>query len=215
MDRKAFCDAVEADVKTELTRLGSSKLLVGLTDARLEASAVAVAVARLEAAAAAAYENYAEAEGRGEDSNEGEPRDVGAFFVAAARDATDRYEMALGEVERDVVEPDEAVLDALQEAEDTAARLGGAVGFCLVTTRTYVQVVGFFLNEADAAGADRYRESRAGVEGDLERASSLVAGVEETKFDRARASAVRVVEAAYRSYADRLEAMGVDPRPVC
>jgi hypothetical protein len=49
----------------------------------------------------------------------------------------------------------------------------------------------------------------------VERAADALEALDGADRDVATVAAERVVEAAYEDYVDRLEAMGVNPKPVC
>ena len=200
MDAADTIAAVEDATTTERARLGSDKLLIATTGATLESDEVWRSAATREAGVADALEHWAdEADGP-----------VAAAFADAATAAADRRDR----IEATPAEPD-ALSAHLQSAEGVAERVGaGLVAAPLVLDRLYLQVVSFFVNEADAGSADVARELRSGAS-DLGPAKAALAALDESGRERARDAAVEAVEVAYGEYATALESMGLDPRPVC
>jgi hypothetical protein len=73
--------------------------------------------------------------------------------------------------------------------------------------------VSFFVNEADTARSDLFRDLREVADDLLGTAADL--GLEGDAAEEAAEAAGAVVDAAYDAYVDRLEAMGFDPKPIC
>jgi hypothetical protein len=210
MDASSLRDVVEAQKRTELDRLGSSKYLIALTDADLSESTILRAVAESEYLARETFAALAA------DEREDGARE--AFETVAEQEGEhyDRVCERLGERP----EPDHAgaVHGYLREREDTAARIGGAlVGRPLVSVRAHTQVVSFYVNEADRSGATLFRELKTETEAELDRGVDVLADVCETDEDveRAQATAEYVVQLAYDEYADSLTELGVNPKSVC
>jgi hypothetical protein len=224
MHGQTVVDAVGEQRATELDRLGSDKYLIAATGADLSSGPVLRTVARSAAGGRDVFERWAGAESG----------DVAAAFADAADREADAYERVvaaadLGEVAADSAGGSEAVRDAadspeaavtaaLSETDGTVERVAaGLVGRPLVADRTLLQVVSFFVNEADENRAQLARELRSDADARLEAGTALLDSVAESDEDveRAQAAAARVVADAYAAYADALEAMGVDPKPVC
>ncbi|MFB6142953.1 MAG: rubrerythrin family protein [Halorientalis sp.] len=206
MDADAFLEAVRADERTALERLGSDKSLLAATGADLSAPTVLGVVAGHHATLAATYRDWAAAADA--------PAAHDAFADAATR-ADDHREALAAERAGEPPERDAPVTAV--EADGDVARLGALVGQGLVDDRTLLQVVSFFLNEADEARADLAREARDAAN---ETAASGADALTECcgsddEWARARAAATDVIEAAYATYAETLEGMGIDPKPVC
>ena len=202
--------AVREDARTELDRLGSEKALVASTTANLERAAVLTAAASAEACARDTFEAWAD------DESNDTARE--AFEAVAATEANhhDRV-VALLDAEPDAPDPD-ALHEHLRGLEETTERVGaGLVGRPLAAERSLLQFVNFFVNEADASAADLFREMRSDSDELVERGAEVLDAVCERDegYERARTAAVETVEVAYREYAERLEAMGLDPKPVC
>jgi hypothetical protein len=200
MDVADTIAAVEDATTTERSRLGSDKALVAATGATLEADAVRRAAATREAGIATALAAWVD---------DAEGAIAGAFDRAAtaASERCDRLEAATDD-------PD-ALAAHLRTVEGTAERVGaGLVGAPLVADRFYLQVVSFFVNEADERGAELARDLRRGA-GDLGPARDALATLGEAERERARDAAIAAVGVAYDEYADTLASMGLDPKPVC
>lgn len=210
MDAAGFRDAVESAAQTELDRLGSSKLLVGLTDADLSEESVLRVAADSEAAAAAVFEDWAE-----EASTE-EHTDAFASVAATERDHLDRV---LAELDDYEPSGSGAMHDHLRQQDEPAERVGaGFVGRGLVARRTHTQLVSFFVNEADERLADLFRELKSDTGDQIDTGASLLADMAEDDdevWDTAKFAAVSTIHVAYEEYADSLENMGINPKSVC
>lgn len=211
MDPASFVESVEDARQTELQRLGSGKLLIAVTGADLSASTVLETVAAHARAARERFEGWAAVE------SENRAREV---FEAAASAQDAAYERVVAEL--DGAGPDEAAaadpLGGVPEGfADSAERAGGLVGWALVADRVYAQVVGFFVNAAEPARTDLFRELREEVGAVRADALDLLVAACDSEADRERAAdaAGSVVEAAYGEYVATLEGMGLDPKPVC
>jgi hypothetical protein len=213
MDTDAFLEDVRATNETALSRLGSSKSLYAFTDGELEAVAVRSVSADVSHAAAMTLEAYA-----ADASSEAAADAFASFGDLAAVHAT----TAAGEHD-DV--PPRTPHDAVATLEDygdgsgasDAARLGAVVGYALVAKKLAEQVTGFFTGEADPTTASTFREYGGDVEAARDDALDALAAVADGDADREAAldAASAVVQGAYEEYTTRLEAMGVNPKPVC
>jgi len=210
MDGAEFRDAVAEAKRTELDRLGSNKLLVALTDAELSRERVLEAAADSEHAAHNTFAAWAD------DEDEEPARD--AFADAADREREHR-ERVLDALEAPHEPADGGPLhEYLRGRERAVTRVAaGLVGRGLVADETHKQVVSFFVNEADESTAGLFRELRDETEASLERGLELLETLCEGEEDWADARNVAeyTIQVAYDDYADALEGMGVDPKPVC
>lgn len=210
MDEAEFRDAVVEAKRTELDRLGSNTLLVALTDAELTSERLLQAAADSENAAHNTFAAWAD--------NEEHETAQQAFA-----DATEREREHRDRVLDTLAEPYEPadggpLHEYLRSREDAVTRVAaGMVGRGLVADQTHKQVVSFFLNEGDSARAELFRELRAETEASFERGLALLETLCETETDWADARAVAeyTIQVAYDDYADALQRMGVDPKPVC
>jgi hypothetical protein len=185
---------------TALDRLGSEKSLLALTEARLETPAVLSAAGAALASARATLSDWA--------ADAGGPV---ADALAAAVDlgaAADRVAESL-----DAALPGDSPFVSLAADTDAGRAGAGLVGLGLVLDRVFLQCVSFFVNEADTARADLFRDLRGVADDLLDTAADL--GLEGDAADEAAGAAGAVVDAAYDAYVDRLEAMGFDPKPIC
>ncbi|WP_254522402.1 rubrerythrin family protein [Natrinema caseinilyticum] len=211
MTATEFQSALEESMSVELERLGSSKLLIALTDADLTAEHVLRTAADSECAAAETFETWVD------DEADESARDAFAEFRDQERDHFDRV-VAMLDSEDEVTDVDGGPMhDRLRSLETTLDRLGGAVGRALVGDRTHLQVVNFFVNDGDERLADSFRDLRTETAAQGDVAGALLEEVcdESGDWDRARASAEYVIDVAYESYADSLDELGLDPRPIC
>ncbi|WP_121742421.1 rubrerythrin family protein [Natronorubrum halophilum] len=210
MDAAEFRDSVEESMSDELERLGSSKLLVALTDADLTEKTVLRTVANSERAAMETFESWAD------DEEHTDARDAFADCYDQEREHYDRVVAFLAdeyEADADAGE----LHDRLRSLETTAARLGGLVGRSLIGERTHLQVVSFFVNEGDERRADVFRELRTETAAQGDRAAELLETVckETEDWNRARTAAEEAIDAAYDAYADSMDDLGLDPKPIC
>jgi hypothetical protein len=205
MDATDLEARVRADRETELSRLSSSKALYAATGGEMDREAVVRAAADRAAAAHECYRAWAD-DGPGADRFE----EVAA--AEADRLATVEALGATGDPDRGPRE-----YDRLAEFETPAERAGGLLGETLVTDAAVGQTTAFFVGDADPQTASTFREMGEEIDQRREAALALVEAVaaDETDRERAREAADAVVEAAYGAYVDGLEAIGVNPKPVC
>ncbi|WP_224269343.1 rubrerythrin family protein [Haloprofundus salinisoli] len=220
MDITEFRETVEASKRTELDRLGSSQLLVALTDAELDAESVLGVAARSEAAAYGTFSSWAE------DEADGAAREA---FESVAEQEADHYERvvaamddagdAAGESVEEAADADSGPMHGyLRGRDDTVSRVaGGMVGRSLLSLRTHTQITSFFVNEADEKRANLFRELKSETRDTLERGLELLADDCESdeEWERARATAEYTIQLAYDDYADALEELGLNPKSVC
>ncbi|NHN57941.1 MULTISPECIES: rubrerythrin family protein [Halorussus] len=210
MDADAFPDEVETAKATELDRLGSQQALVALTDADLDAEAVLRAAAQSEHTARETFRQWADSEAGS---------DAADAFAALADQETDHYERVAAELGGESA-PDDAVdsvHERLRELDDTVERAAGLVGRSLASDRTQLQVVNFFVNEADERRADLFRELREDTRKGVSAGADLLAArcEDDEDWERAQHTAEEVVQIAYDDYAETLKGMGLDPKPIC
>lgn len=203
MDAADTIATVEEATTTERSRIGSDKALIAATGANLAAEAVWAAAATREAGIAEALADWAaDAGGDGE-----AVADAFERAATAAGERAERVDAAAGETD--------ALSAHLDSLEGTPERVGGGLlAPALVLDRFYLQVVSFFVNEADEASADVARELRSGAS-DLDPARDALGALDESGRERAQAAAIEAVGVAYEGYASALESMGLDPKPVC
>ena len=218
MDGETCRETVESAKATELERLGSNKLLIALTDATLEPEAVLRAAADSEHAAYTTFSGWVEADG--EDEVDGEAAaELFAWLAERERDHRERVLDSLSAMGEDHEPADGGTMhEYLRAREDAVERIAaGTVGRGLVSDRTHLQIVSFFINEGDEARANLFRDLRTDTEAELERGLALLDESCETDEDweRARMVAEYVVQIAYDDYADTLTGLGIDVKPIC
>lgn len=214
MDPASFRESVESTKATELNRLGSQKLLLALTDAELDRATVLRVAADSENSARNTFEAWA--------SDEGNPAAREAFAQVAEEEA-DHYDRVLSAMESETrAEYDPAdggtLHSYLRGREDAVERVAsGLVGRGIVASKTHLQVISFFVNEPDETTATLFRDLRTETEARIDDGLDLLGTLCETDEDWERAQAVAeyVVQVAYDDYADSLQGMGLDPKPIC
>lgn len=206
MNGREFVETVQDTEATALDRLGSDKYLVAATVADLTTEAVLATVAATAASGRDTFAAWAD--------DAADP--AAAAFAAWADAERDHYERVVAELDGDV-DPGGASHDALQSETGTAARAGAVVGRGLVADRTCLQVVNFFVNEADSTRADLARELRSDANDQVDDAASLLEEVSasDDDWEAAETAAVDVIDAAYDEYVAGCEELGLDPKPVC
>ncbi|MFB6217638.1 MAG: rubrerythrin family protein [Halobacteriaceae archaeon] len=202
-----FIEAVRSDNETALSRLGSSKSLYADTGGEMEPEAVLRAAADAEHAAAETFAAWA-------DDEDGQ---AAAAFRTAAEEEQDHYDTVVAEL--DGHEPGEvpAIQTYLRDREGTVERAGGFLGRTLAAEKSKSQLAGFFVGQADPATADLFRDLGDDLDAQRERALDLLGAAcdGEEDWERAREAAGGAIQAAYEEYTERLESMGVNPKPVC
>jgi len=212
MDGDTLVETVRERMATELDRLGSEKALVATTEAQLDRARVLEATLAAERRAAATFDAWAEHED--EDVREAFER-----VAALERDHADRVAALLDDPEAvDAAPAPDALHAHLRDLSSTPERVAaGLVARPLVSARSLLQVVNFFVNEADESAADVIRDLRSETDALVDDGAALLDACCESEADWERAvdAAERTVAVAYEAYAERLRGMGVDPAPVC
>lgn len=208
MTPEEFIDTVRSETETELSRLGSSKSLYADTRGEMDAEAVLDAAATAEYRAAETYEMWAETE----------TGVVAEAFEETAAEEWAHYETVAGELDDHEPGSVPAIAAYLRDLDDTVERLGGFVGRTIAAEKSKQQVIGFFVGDADPQTAALFRSMGNDLDAQMARASELLeaeCGDDEERWQRALAAATGAIETAYEEYTDRLESMGVNPKPVC
>lgn len=207
MDGQSFLDDLRSDHETALSRLGSSKSVYALTGGEMDGETVESATAREIAALESVVNPWA-------DEATGDAADL---FESVLSFAANRVESLDGSDAGEADPGDTVVAAGLQNHEGTIARVGALAGGLLVLGKLSEQLVGFFVGDADRAGAEEFREFRSDVEGLRDDAAELLESLcdGDDDWETARTAADDVVDAAYDWYVETLESMGVKPKNVC
>jgi hypothetical protein len=212
MDGETFRASVEESKRTELDRLGSSKLLIALTGARIERGEVLEVAAHSEHAARETFRAWAA------DESDDAVREA---FEAVAEQEDSHLERVLDALDGDggIDLADGGPMHAyLRGREDTVERVaGGMVGRPLVSLRTHAQIIGFFVNEADERSADLFRDLRAETAAVIDDGVGLLDDrcATDEEWERAEMVAEYVVQVAYDDYADSLTELGLGVKDIC
>jgi len=230
MNASELHESVREDNDTALSRLGSSKSLYAATGGEMEADAVLEAAADAEHAAAATFRAWADSEddvrkttesssAAHQNAQRSEDADAREAFEATASEERDHYDAVVGEL--DAHDPGESEPSAMQQhlrgLDSTAERAGGLLGRVLAAEKSKEQLTGFFVGQADPQTAQLFRDLKSDLDDQRDRALALLDSVCETDadWDAAKAAADAAVQSAYDEYTEQLEAMGVNPKPVC
>jgi len=213
MDGAALLERVREGSETELDRLGSEKALLAATEARLETDAVLVTAAAVLAEARTTVAEWADDAAGAAES---------ALRRAAERlaDAHDGVTAELGDAQTagaDNLNAVDVPFLSLAAESDTERVAVATVGLSLVLDRLFLQSVSFFVNEADNARADRFRNLRGMTETALADGQDALDTLcdDDEEWNLAAEAATATISAAYEDYVDRLGAMGFDPKPIC
>ncbi|WP_135535092.1 rubrerythrin family protein [Halostella pelagica] len=199
-----FLDTVRDDNETALSRLGSSKALYALTGGEMESDAVLDAAATSALAAAETYEEWTE--------------DTGVDCIAdAAVVERDQYETVVDDVADHDPHGTPAIQVYLRGLDDDVSRVGGLVGAALAESKRATQMSGFFTGEADPQTASTFRGYGGSLDDLRDEAVAALGDLCDGDEDwgRAAEAAGGAIQAAYDDYVEKLEAMGVNPKPVC
>ena len=204
MSADDFLDSLRDENETALSRLGSSKSLYALTDGEMNADAVLEAAADDAHAAAETYEAWA-------DEADSE------LFAGAAAAERDHYADVAGKLDDHDPTATPAIYVSLDGLDDELARLGGLVGAALAGAKRATQTSGFFTGEADPQTASLFRGYKGTLEDRRDAAVDALDDLADGDGDRDRAAdaASGAIQSAYDDYVEKLEAMGVNPKPVC
>jgi hypothetical protein len=210
MDGTELVEAVRESKATALERLGKEKALIAATGADLSDHAVLRAAAASERRAQRTFGAWAERE----------PEDAAReVFERIAATEADHYDRIVERLDESPPDPEPDPLHAsLRGIERTVERVGaGLVGRPMASERTLLQVVNFFINEADDATADLFRDLREETREMPEEGGVLLGELRSGDDDwvLARKAAEDAIGVAYDDYAETLEGMGLDPKPVC
>jgi hypothetical protein len=207
MTAEEFLDAVRADQKTELSRLGSSKSLYADTEGEMNPEPVLDAIADHLSHATKPFEAWA-------DEEDGSAGDFFADTADTLADLADTVAEAHGDYESGDTP---AIVAYLQGLDATAERVAGAVGWALASEKKIGQAVGFFVGQASPQTASTFRGVRDDVEAVVDAGTDVLAEVcdDDDDWNTAREAAIGAVAAAYDEYFETLENLGVNPKPVC
>ncbi len=211
MNETEFIETVRGACDQELSRLGSEKALVASTAAQLDDEHVLESAARAERRAIDTFEGWATTE------DDTEAQAAFERVLGQERDHLDRIAERLEGTPAAETEADD-LHEYLRGLDDAVERVAaGMVARSLVASKSLLQTINYFINESDESTADLFREVRAETDEQVESGARLLADLctEDAQWDRAERAAVETIELAYEEYADALEGMGIDPKPVC
>jgi len=212
MDGDTLVETVREQMQTELDRLGSEKALVAATEAQLDRERVLESTLAAERRAAATFDAWAD------DDVDPDARDAFERVAALERDHADRVVALLDDPTVDHAPDPDALHAHLRDLDSTPERVAaGLVARPLVSDRSLLQVVNFFVNEADESAADVIRDLRSETAALVDDGAALLdtCCTDDADWERALDAAEATVALAYEEYAETLQGMGVDPAPVC
>jgi len=209
MNGQTLVDEVREARGTELDRLGSEKALLAVTAADLSGGTILGTVALSLSGLRSTLEGWAA------EADAGPAREA---FAGTASSLEAEYERVVAELDAEPSGDPPAPIPTVRAFDRPPERVGAAlVGHGLVFDGVLLQAVSFFVNEARTRRADLARDLRSAatdrVDDGASALDSLCAG--DGDWERARAAATDVVDAAYADYAETLDGMGIDPKPVC
>jgi hypothetical protein len=199
--------AIRGQRTTELERLGSDRGLIALTGADLSEATIRRRLAASDLAVATQFSMWAD-----------QAEDPAADLFERAATQTREHAENIGAPLETAVDPasEDMLAAAMASQESLGGRLGaGLVGYPLVADGRYLQVVSFFVNEADERGANQFREVRTATQELLDSGEDLLGTMDEQTQTIAKTAALDLVDAAYSEYVSTLEGLGLDPKTVC
>jgi hypothetical protein len=207
MDAADLTESVRSSNKTELSRLGSSKTLYAQTGGDLKTTPVLAAAADRTYHAAELLAGWA---ADGDDA-------VADGFAAMAETVRGHYEDIVAELEAHDPGSPSAIVTALQGFETATERLGGVLGWALVARKESSQRSGYFTGQADPTTASLFREMGGDYDDLVAAAGDLLETLcaDPEDWEAAERAATAGIQAAYESYVETLEGLGVNPKPVC
>jgi rubrerythrin len=211
-DPDEFVETVQEENRTALSRLGSSKALYADTRGEMETDEVLRAATTAEHAARETFEMWAKSE-----SEAGNEDSADAYRESEAEEQN-HYETVSDTLDsHDPADDVPAIQAYLRDLDDTISRSGGFVGRTLAAEKSKEQMTAFFVGQADPQTSQLFRSMGDDLDAQLERGLALLETHCEDSEDRARAleSASGAIQTAYEEYTERLEDMGVNPKPVC
>lgn len=207
MTPESFVETVRENNETALSRLGSSKALYADTRGEMETSEVLHAAATAEDAARETFGAWA---------NE-EDGDVAEAFRESADEERSHYESVSSRLDSHESGDLPALQAYLRDLDGTIKRVGGFVGRTIVAEKSKEQTTAFFVGQADPQTAQLFRDMGGDLDAQLERGRTLLETLcsDDEEWDQALEAASGAIQTAYDEYTDRLEDMGVNPKPVC
>lgn len=201
MDGQDLVDVLRSDHEVALAELGSSKALYAHTGGTVDAERVNAAARRELSGVSSTFESWA--------GTESDDR-AAALFETAARMVEDQHD-AIGPPDEGPRKRDSRF--EVPSVEGTPERLGGLLGWTLVTEATVEQMIDFFVGHADPDTAETYRGVRDSVEHLRDRAATTIELDCESDRDwtSAQAAASETIEAADAAHRETLAALDVDP----
>ncbi|WP_435365285.1 rubrerythrin family protein [Haloarchaeobius sp. DYHT-AS-18] len=201
MDSDDFLDTVRDENQTALSRVGSSKSLYAFTGGEMNSDDVVGVAATMATQGAARFGDWA---GDGP---------AGEYFAAVADAETDWADS----LDAEAADEPYALHEVLDDYDNPVERIGAFAGYSLIARKLADQFTGFFVGNADPQTAQTFRGRKGDLQERLDDLGDQLAAVCETDDDweAAAGAAGAVIQAAYEEYTDRLEAMGVNPKPVC
>jgi hypothetical protein len=213
MDGAALLERVREGSETELDRLGSEKALLAATEARLETDAVLVTAAAVLAEARGTVAGWADdAAGAAESALRTTAERLADAHDGVTAELDDERIAGVGDL--DAVDVPFLSLAGEGDIERVAV---ATIALPLVLDRLFLQSVSFFVNEADNARTDRFRDLRGMTETVLADGQDTLDALcdDDGEWSLAAEAATSAISAAYEDYVDRLDAMGFDPKPIC
>lgn len=209
MTPEAFSDHVEAETRTALSRLGSSKALYADTQGDLDREPVLVAAADAEYHAAETYAAWAETA----DSDA-----AAEVWSTTTEEERRHYDRVTTELDADHEPGDPPPVHThLRSLSTSLDRAGAFLGRTIAASRSKDQYTGYFMGQGDHDLANLFRDLGADLDGQRDRGLDLLTTLCDTDddWDTAATAAITTIETAYEAYVDTLEDMGVNPKPVC
>jgi hypothetical protein len=209
MNGQTLVDEVREARRTELDRLKSEKALLAATAADLSGRTVLRTVALSLSGLRSTLEGWAA---------EADAGPASEAFADAAVTLGAECERVVAELDAEPSGDPPVPIPTVRAFDRPPERVGAAfVGHGLVFDGLLLQAVSFFVNEAETRRADLVRGLRSAATDRVGDGASALDSLcaDDGDWERARAAATGAVDAAYADYAETLDGMGIDPKPVC
>ena len=208
-EASSFISTVEETNKTALSRLGSSRSLYAATAGDIDTEPVLIALVEAEHAAVQTFSDWAETE------SHPIARNLWEDLAAVEEQHLEVAQQLLAASHQPGNEP--ALHTYLRNLTSPESRVGGLIGRILASQRSKDQLIGYFIGAADPQTTDVIRSFRADLDEQFTDATEAIESIctDDEAWVEAETAATGAIQATYEEYVEQLEALGVNPKPVC
>ncbi len=206
MEAEELVENIEVEKKTELSRLNSSKNLLAQTDGEIDVENILKETINSENSAIKTFQAWKKSEKNSEikeNLNDFESIEKG-HLKKVEKEINNRYSPI----------DNSSLHEYMRSLEATQERLGALIGRSLVSDNTLKQTTVFFVGRGEEKRADIFREMRKDNKEILDKTKKMLNktckdwGIPER-------TAKKTIDIVYSNYAETLEGLGINPKPVC